>query len=103
VLHLFDNGARLIHHEVLALNRPIQRIFAGMGLEPSARLRSHAYVAGRYWDVLVYSYDRATLDEILQITFPRADAHLRGPHLRPDPEVPQTATAAVVPSDQIPD
>ena len=71
VLHQLDTGSRLIHHEVLELNEPIRRIFAALGLEVTARFRSHAYIAGRFWDVLVYSYDRPQLDAILARVFPR--------------------------------
>ena len=71
VLHELDGGARLIHHEVLELNRPIQRIFAALGLQATASLRQHAYVAGRFWDVLVYAYGRPELDGILARVFPR--------------------------------
>jgi RimJ/RimL family protein N-acetyltransferase len=71
VLHQLDAGARLIHHEVLALNQPVHRLFRGLGLEATARLRDHAYVAGRHWDVLVYSYGRDQLDSILARVFPR--------------------------------
>lgn len=62
---LFERGARLVHHEVLELNRPIQRILRGIGVEPSARYREHAYAAGRLWDVIVYSYDRAHWEGVL--------------------------------------
>jgi RimJ/RimL family protein N-acetyltransferase len=66
----FAQGARLIHHEVLSLNRPIQRVLRGIGVEPSARLRDHAYVAGRWWDVLVFSYPEAHWRRVLE-RFPR--------------------------------
>jgi RimJ/RimL family protein N-acetyltransferase len=68
---LFEQGVRLIHHEVLELNRPIQRILRGIGVAQTARLREHAYVAGRFWDVLVYSYDRAHWDHLLDHVVPR--------------------------------
>ena len=57
VSQLFRQGVRLVHHEVLEFNRPVHRIMRRLEVEPSARLREHAYVAGRWWDVLVYSYD----------------------------------------------
>jgi hypothetical protein len=98
VLHQLDSGARLVHHEVLELNEPIQRIFAALGLEVTARLRSHAYVAGRFWDVLVYSYDRPQLDAILARVFPRGHRGSRavdhvhdenaGGTFSPDPDRP---------------
>lgn len=66
----FGQGARLIHHEVLSINRPIQRVLRGIGVQPSARLRDHAYVAGRWWDVLVFSYAAAHWGEVLA-RFPR--------------------------------
>ena len=64
VVRLFDEGVRLIHHEVLELNRPLQRVLRAIGVEPSARLRDHAYAAGRFWDVYVYAYDKPTLDAL---------------------------------------
>ena len=53
---LFRQGARLIHHEVLSLNLPIRRAMRAFRLQPTATYRDHAYAAGRFWDVLVYSY-----------------------------------------------
>ena len=66
----FAQGARLVHHEVLSINRPIQRVLRGIGVAPSARLRDHAYVAGRWWDVLVFSYAQAHWRDVLE-RFPR--------------------------------
>lgn len=72
---LFTQGARLIHHEILALNAPILRVLRGIRLQPTARLREHAYAAGRWWDVLVFSYDethwRSTLDRLPRHPFAR--------------------------------
>ena len=62
---LFDRGIRLVHHEVLEFNRPILRILRGIHVEPSARYREHAYVAGRFWDVLLFSFDRGHLQGVL--------------------------------------
>jgi RimJ/RimL family protein N-acetyltransferase len=71
VTALFDGGVRLVHHEVLELNRPVQRILRGIGVAPSARYRQHAYAAGRFWDVLVFSYDRHHWDHVLEKVVPR--------------------------------
>ncbi len=71
VMQLFDGGTRLIHHEVLELNRPIQRLLRGIGVTASARYREHAYAAGRFWDVLVYSYDAAQWNHLLGRVVPR--------------------------------
>jgi RimJ/RimL family protein N-acetyltransferase len=68
---LFASGTRLVHHEVLELNGPIHRVLRGIGIAPSARLREHAYAAGRYWDVLVYSYDATRWDHLLTRVLPR--------------------------------
>jgi RimJ/RimL family protein N-acetyltransferase len=57
VSHLFDSGARLVMADVLAFN-PVNRLLQRVGLMPQARLREHVYAAGRFWDVLVYSFDR---------------------------------------------
>ena len=67
---VFGQGARLVHQEVLSLNRPIQRILRGIGVQPSARLRDHAYVAGRWWDVLVFSFSEDEWQRVLE-RFPR--------------------------------
>jgi RimJ/RimL family protein N-acetyltransferase len=71
VAWLFDNGARLVHHEVLELNKPVQRILRFIGVKPSARYRDHAYAAGRHWDVLVYAYDKAHFDHLMARVLPR--------------------------------
>ena len=65
ISHIFDQGVRLVHHEVLEMNRSVRRIMRGALLEPTARLRDHGYAAGRLWDVLVYSYDRGHWDTVL--------------------------------------
>lgn len=71
VTGIFASGTRLVHHEVLELNGPIHRVLRGIGITPSARLREHAYAAGRYWDVLVYSYDATRWDHLLTRVLPR--------------------------------
>jgi RimJ/RimL family protein N-acetyltransferase len=72
VTALFEGGARLIHHEVISANRPIQRILRAVGIRETARFRSHAYAAGRLWDVLVYSYDAAHWEHVRTTVAPRA-------------------------------
>lgn len=57
VSHLFDAGARLVTLDVLVFN-PVNRLLQRVGLMPQARLRDHIYTAGKFWDVLVYSFDR---------------------------------------------
>jgi RimJ/RimL family protein N-acetyltransferase len=64
--HLFNQGARLVAMEVLGFNTRVQRILAGSGLEPQARLREHIYAGGRFWDLLVYSIDTATWGRMLE-------------------------------------
>lgn len=76
IVSLFERGARVLHHEVLALNTPVQRMLRGVGVAPSARFRDHAYAAGRFWDVIVFSYDRATAEHVLRRVFPRAGKEL---------------------------
>ena len=58
ISHLFDSGARLVTSEVLEFNAPVLRVIKRIGLVPQARLREHAFAAGRFWDVHVYSMDR---------------------------------------------
>jgi RimJ/RimL family protein N-acetyltransferase len=74
---LFEQGARLIHHEVLELNRPIIRVMRAIGVKPSARFREHAYSAGRHWDVVVFAYDREQFEHVLAKVVPRAGEHVR--------------------------
>ncbi len=75
---VFAQGARIIHHEVLALNRPIRRLMRGLRVEPTARYRDHAFVAGRLWDVIAYSYDethwRSILDRLPRSPLRRVDS-----------------------------
>jgi len=58
----FATGAEIVHVEVLEFNRAILGILRKIGMKPRARYREHAYVAGRVWDVLVFSW---TLEEWL--------------------------------------
>ena len=71
VSQLFEQGARRIHQEVLVLNRPIRRLLRGLGFAPEAVLREHGWAAGRFWDVEVFSFDRAGWEALLG-RFPRA-------------------------------
>ena len=54
---LFDSGARLVTADVFEFNTAVIRMLRKAHLEPHARLREHAYAAGRFWDVLVYYLD----------------------------------------------
>lgn len=65
VAHLFEVGVRLIHHEVLEINKPMLRILRGAGIPSTARLRQHGYAAGRWCDVLIYSYDQMGFQSLL--------------------------------------
>jgi RimJ/RimL family protein N-acetyltransferase len=56
---LFANGVEIVHVEVLEFNRAILGILRKIGMSPQARYRSHAYVAGRWWDVVVFGWDLA--------------------------------------------
>jgi hypothetical protein len=56
---VFDNGAAILHVEVLSFNRDMIRIFEKRRQYPQARLRRHVYVAGHFWDLLMYAFDRA--------------------------------------------
>jgi hypothetical protein len=58
ISHLFDCGARLVVCEVLSLNDEALGIMRKAGWEPQARLRDHVYAAGRFWDLLIFSFDR---------------------------------------------
>ena len=57
VARMFEAGARLVHLEVLAFNRPVLRMLARIGVAEQARLRDQVYAAGRFWDVLVFAFD----------------------------------------------
>lgn len=65
VAHLFEVGVRLVHHEVLEINKPMLRILRGAGIPSTARLRRHGYAAGRWSDVLIYSYDQTGFQSLL--------------------------------------
>ena len=62
---IFDSGAAILHIEVLSFNSASNRIFQKRQREPQARLRQHIYVAGRFWDLLIYSFDRADWDALM--------------------------------------
>lgn len=57
VPRLFAHGAAIVHFEVLAFNRALTHLFDHRGHPPEVRMRRHVYVAGRYWDLLVYAFD----------------------------------------------
>jgi len=58
ISHLFDSGARLVSCEVLEPNPQVIRIIHKLKFEPQARMRDHLFSAGRFWDLLVYSFDQ---------------------------------------------
>ncbi len=74
---LFAQGARIVHHEVLALNGPVRRIMRGLRLPATATYREHAYAAGRWWDVTIHSFDerywRSLVDRLPRL--PVATSH----------------------------
>jgi RimJ/RimL family protein N-acetyltransferase len=59
ISHLFDSGARLVNSEVLECNAEMISIIRKVNVLPQARLREHVYVAGRFWDLIIYSMERA--------------------------------------------
>lgn len=65
VSHLFDHGARLVTAEVLSFNLDVIGIMRKAGWPEQARLREHVFAAGRFWDVLVYSFDQASWERAL--------------------------------------
>jgi hypothetical protein len=56
---MFDGGARRVIAEVLSFNVDMIGILRKVDFLPQARLREHVYVAGRFWDLIIYSFDRA--------------------------------------------
>jgi len=64
VSNVFAAGARLVHVEILEFNRRVIRMLRRIGLDEQARQRDHVYVAGRFWDVVVYSFDAAEWERI---------------------------------------
>jgi len=54
---LWRNGAEILHLEILSFNREMTHILDKRHGPPDVRLRKHAYVAGHYWDLLVYGFD----------------------------------------------
>jgi hypothetical protein len=73
---LFAHGAQIVHFEVLAFNRYLTHLFDHRGHPPQVRMRRHAYVAGRYWDLLFYALDAAEYEA----TFGKFDRVLPGGH-----------------------
>lgn len=55
---LFDRGADIMHLEILSFNREMTHLLDRRHRPPDVRMRRHAYVAGHYWDVLIYGFDR---------------------------------------------
>jgi RimJ/RimL family protein N-acetyltransferase len=64
VAQVFEAGAALVHLEVLEFNSPVLRMLSRIGLTAQARLREHLYVSGRFWDVLVFAFDRPRFEQI---------------------------------------
>jgi len=56
---MFDGGARRVITEVLEFNKDMIGIQRKVDILPQARLREHVYTAGRYWDLIISSFDRA--------------------------------------------
>jgi hypothetical protein len=54
---LFAHGATLVHLEILEFNRGITHILDHRRQAPQVRMRRHAYVGGRFWDLLIYGFD----------------------------------------------
>ena len=57
--YVFASGARVVHIEVMSFNREVLSLLRKAKQEPQARFRDHAYVAGRYWDLVVFGFTRA--------------------------------------------
>ncbi len=66
--YVLTQGAEVLHSEVLEFNRAALRLLSRAGIRPQARLRRHLYVAGEFWDVLVFSLHRSDW-EPLQAAF----------------------------------
>ena len=62
--HVFRQGARLAHFEVLAFNTPVLRMLAKIGVREQARLRDQVYAGGRFWDVAVFAFSAGQYREI---------------------------------------
>ncbi len=63
---VFDGGARRVIAEVLSFNTDMIGILRKVNFPPQARLREHVYVGGRFWDVIIYSFDRADWDRVIK-------------------------------------
>ena len=66
VAYLFQNGASVIHMEVLSFNIAVIKLLAKMNLHPQATLRQHAFVASGNWDVLVFSFTAEEWDRTVR-------------------------------------
>lgn len=63
---MFDGGARRIIAEVLSFNTDMIGILRKVKFLPQARMREHVYVGGRFWDLLIYSFDREEWLRVVQ-------------------------------------
>ena len=61
---IFAQGADKLIWSVSEFNLPVLRMLARSGITLQVRLRQEAYVAGRFWDVLVFG---TTRDEWLEL------------------------------------
>jgi RimJ/RimL family protein N-acetyltransferase len=57
--YVFAWGARVVHLEILSFNREVLSLLKKAKAAPQVRLRDHAYVAGRYWDLVVFGFTHA--------------------------------------------
>lgn len=57
--YVFAWGARVVHLEVLSFNREVLSLLRKAKAAPQVRLRQHAFVAGHYWDLLVFGFTHA--------------------------------------------
>lgn len=62
---VFDGGARRITAEVLSFNTDMVGILRKVGFPPQARMREHVYIGGRFWDLIIYSFDRKDWDRVI--------------------------------------
>jgi RimJ/RimL family protein N-acetyltransferase len=63
---LFERGAEILHLEVLSFNREMIRILDRRHRPPDVRMRRHAYVGGRFWDLLMYGFERQEMEAIIE-------------------------------------
>lgn len=64
VARMFGLGARKVQMDALAFNREVHSLMAKIGATVEGVRREHCFIAGRFWDVVVYGFTSRTWDDV---------------------------------------